>query len=61
MVKFKGEDVLDYGGISREWPFLLSNDMLNPSYGLFEYSARDNYTLQISLRLRRERGAPGLG
>jgi len=23
--------------------------VLNPSYGLFEYSARDNYTLQINL------------
>ena len=23
IVKFEGEDVLDYGGISREWSFLL--------------------------------------
>ncbi|KAG6820709.1 hypothetical protein H0H93_012762 [Arthromyces matolae] len=34
MVSFEGEDGLDYGGVS--------------SYGLFEYSAHDNYTLQIN-------------
>jgi E3 ubiquitin-protein ligase NEDD4 len=49
MVKFEGEDALDYGGVSREWFFLLSHEMFNPSYGLFEYSAHDNYTLQINL------------
>jgi E3 ubiquitin-protein ligase NEDD4 len=48
MVKFEGEDALDYGGVSREWFFLLSHEMFNPSYGLFEYSAHDNYTLQIN-------------
>ncbi|KAI0064968.1 HECT-domain-containing protein [Artomyces pyxidatus] len=48
MVKFEGEDGLDYGGVSREWFFLLSHEMFNPSYGLFEYSAHDNYTLQIN-------------
>lgn len=32
----------------REWFFLLSHEMFNPSYGLFEYSAHDNYTLQIN-------------
>ena len=31
-----------------EWFFLLSKAMFNPSYCLFEYSAFDNYTLQIS-------------
>ncbi|KAH9954579.1 hypothetical protein BC827DRAFT_1379414 [Russula dissimulans] len=44
----RGEDALDYGGVSREWFFLLSHEMFNPSYGLFEYSAHDNYTLQIN-------------
>ncbi|KAJ3753770.1 hypothetical protein F5878DRAFT_629384 [Lentinula raphanica] len=48
MVNFDGEDGLDYGGVSREWFFLLSHEIFNPSYGLFEYSAYDNYTLQIN-------------
>ncbi len=39
-VKFEGEKGLDYGGVSREWFFLLSHEMFNPYYGLFEYSAR---------------------
>src|SRR5260221_14542911 len=33
---------------NREWFFLLSHEIFNPSYGLFEYSAHDNYTLQIN-------------
>lgn len=37
---FKGESGLDYGGVSREWFHLLSHEMFNPYYGLFEYSAR---------------------
>ncbi|KAJ8330447.1 hypothetical protein BDV3_003077 [Batrachochytrium dendrobatidis] len=48
MIKFQGEDGLDYGGLSREFFFLLSHEMFNPFYGLFEYSAHDNYTLQIN-------------
>ena len=66
MIKFEGEDGLDYGGVSRfmfstlcrlvavltdynrEFFFLLSHEIFNPSYGLFEYSTHDNYTLQIS-------------
>ncbi|KAG0308263.1 E3 ubiquitin-protein ligase pub1, partial [Dissophora globulifera] len=48
MIKFEGEDGLDYGGLSREFFFLLSHEMFNPFYGLFEYSAHDNYTLQIN-------------
>ncbi|CAO3590031.1 unnamed protein product [Absidia cylindrospora] len=47
-VKFHGEDGLDYGGLSREYFFLLSHEIFNPIYCLFEYSAHDNYTLQIS-------------
>ena len=38
MIKFKGEDGLDYGGVAREWLYLLSHEMLNPYYGLFQYS-----------------------
>ncbi|XP_074474586.1 E3 ubiquitin-protein ligase NEDD4 isoform X2 [Sebastes fasciatus] len=47
-VEFEGEKGLDYGGIAREWFFLMSREMFNPYYGLFEYSATDNYTLQIN-------------
>ena len=34
-----GEAGLDYGGVAREWFYLLSKEMFNPYYGLFEYSA----------------------
>ena len=34
--------------ISREWFSLLTTDLFNPYHGLFEYSATDNYTLQIN-------------
>jgi len=47
-VKFRGEEGLDYGGIAREWLHLLSREMLNPQYGLFQYSRDDQYTLQIN-------------
>lgn len=38
-VEFEGEVGLDYGGLAREWFYLLSKEMFNPYYGLFEYSA----------------------
>ncbi|KFD73367.1 hypothetical protein M514_04650 [Trichuris suis] len=47
-IEFDGETGLDYGGVAREWFFLLSHEMFSPYYGLFEYSATDNYTLQIN-------------
>ncbi|XP_008195852.1 E3 ubiquitin-protein ligase Nedd-4 isoform X3 [Tribolium castaneum] len=47
-IEFEGEVGLDYGGLAREWFYLLSKEMFNPYYGLFEYSAMDNYTLQIN-------------
>lgn len=47
-IEFVGEKGLDYGGVSREWFYLLSKEMFNPYYGLFQYSAADNYTLQIN-------------
>ncbi|VDO93453.1 unnamed protein product [Heligmosomoides polygyrus] len=47
-IEFFGETGLDYGGVTREWFFLLSHEIFNPYYGLFEYSATDNYTLQIN-------------
>ncbi|KAH0511847.1 E3 ubiquitin-protein ligase SMURF1 [Microtus ochrogaster] len=48
MVKFRGEEGLDYGGVAREWLYLLCHEMLNPYYGLFQYSTDDIYTLQIN-------------
>ena len=39
---------LDYGGPAREFFFLLSRQVFNPYYGLFEYSANDTYTVQVS-------------
>ncbi|CAG9862580.1 unnamed protein product [Phyllotreta striolata] len=47
-IEFEGEVGLDYGGLAREWFYLLSKEMFNPYYGLFEYSAMDNYTLQLN-------------
>lgn len=38
-IEFENEVGLDYGGLAREWFFLLSKEMFNPYYGLFEYSA----------------------
>lgn len=47
-IEFFGEDALDYGGVAREWFFLLSKEMLNPYYGLFEPCGSDQYLLQIN-------------
>ncbi|XP_074598525.1 E3 ubiquitin-protein ligase HECW2-like [Brevipalpus obovatus] len=47
-ISFTGEEGLDYGGPSREFFFLLSRELFNPYYGLFEYSANDTYTVQVS-------------
>uniref|UniRef100_A0A8C5HW90 E3 ubiquitin-protein ligase n=1 Tax=Gouania willdenowi TaxID=441366 RepID=A0A8C5HW90_GOUWI len=45
---YPGEEGLDYGGVAREWFFLLSHEVLNPMYCLFEYAGKDNYCLQIN-------------
>ena len=47
-IVFRGEEGLDYGGVAREWFFLLSHQMLNPMYCLFEYVGDKNYQLQIN-------------
>lgn len=39
---------LSSGCIFREWFFLLSHEVLNPMYCLFEYAGKDNYCLQIN-------------
>lgn len=38
----------EYVSVYREWLYLLSHEMLNPYYGLFQYSRDDIYTLQIN-------------
>lgn len=48
LVKFKGEEGLDYGGVAREWFYLLSREILNPIHGLFQYTSDDIYNLQIN-------------
>ncbi|KAG8832004.1 hypothetical protein FRC17_002223, partial [Serendipita sp. 399] len=47
-VQFEGEIGEDFGGVSREFFFLLSHEMFNPEYCLFELSSHDSYTLQIN-------------
>ena len=49
-IRFDGEEGLDYGGVAREFFFLLSHEMFNPIYCLFEYSSHGKYTLQICPR-----------
>lgn len=48
IITFRGEEGLDYGGVAREWFFLLSHEVLNPMYCLFEYADKNNYSLQIN-------------
>ena len=38
-IDFKGEKAYDYGGVTREWFHLLTKEIFNPAYGLFECSA----------------------
>ncbi len=45
---YAGVFSLDYGGPSREFFCLVSRELFDPYYGLFEYSAADAYTVQIS-------------
>lgn len=47
-ITFANEPGLDYGGVSREFFFLLSHEIFNPLYGLFAYSTHENYTLQVN-------------
>ncbi|XP_028026988.1 E3 ubiquitin-protein ligase SMURF2 [Bombyx mandarina] len=50
LVKFRGEEGLDYGGVAREWLHLLGRELFNPHYGLFQYAnaGEDRYALQIN-------------
>ena len=47
-IEFRGEEGIDYGGVAKEWFFLLSHQMLNPMYCLFEYVDDKNYRIQIN-------------
>ena len=47
-ITYQGEEGLDYGGISREWFFKMSHELLNPMNRLFKYVSNENYTLQIN-------------
>lgn len=42
VVKFANEDGYDAGGVSREWFMLISREIFNPNYGLFEQSSTGN-------------------
>lgn len=68
-LEFEGEKGLDYGGLAREWFFLMSKEMFNPYYGLFEYSATwvslltakpSSYHLAIVCVIVRECDTPNL-
>ncbi|GAA5875464.1 hypothetical protein JCM1840_005978 [Sporobolomyces johnsonii] len=48
MITFKGEEGVDFGGVSREFFFLLSHAIFDPSYCLFELTEKASYTLQVN-------------
>ncbi|GAA5932597.1 uncharacterized protein JCM15063_002150 [Sporobolomyces koalae] len=48
MITFRGEEGVDFGGVSREFFFLLSHAIFDPGYCLFEPTEKGNYTLQIN-------------
>ena len=48
VISFKGEKGIDWGGVTREWFYLLSHSMLDPQYGLFEYANEETNTLEIN-------------
>lgn len=47
-IQFKGEEGLDYGGVAREWFFMVSQEVLNPMYCLFKYVGQNNYQMEIN-------------
>lgn len=48
VVQFAGEGGLDYGGLAREWFYLLSEEIFAPALGMFCYCRSDDYALQIN-------------
>lgn len=53
-LSFEGEEGLDYGGVSREFFYLISREIANPNYGLMQQTA--NYTLQVNPNSRTAMG-----
>ncbi|CAH3188401.1 unnamed protein product [Porites evermanni] len=53
-IVFDSETGLDYGGLQREWFYLLSKEVFNPYYGLFEYSASETQKMLTVLRENKE-------
>ncbi|KAJ3375850.1 hypothetical protein GGF31_003055 [Allomyces arbusculus] len=47
-ITMDGEEGVDVGGVSREYFLLLSQEIFNPDYGLFEYAESDKRTLKIN-------------
>ena len=47
-VSFDGEEGLDYGGVAREWFFLLSHEILNPKLKLFESTESNSLVISPS-------------
>ncbi|GAA5964156.1 hypothetical protein JCM21900_003647 [Sporobolomyces salmonicolor] len=48
MITFKGEEGVDFGGVSRYFFFLLSHAIFVASYCLFELTEKASYTLQVN-------------
>jgi hypothetical protein len=47
-IEFIGEPGLDYGGVSREWYELVTQELFNPALGLFRYSVTNQMCLDIN-------------
>eukprot|EP01134_Creolimax_fragrantissima_P006842 CFRG6842T1 len=52
-VHFHGEGGVDYGGLAREWLFLLSHELFSCRRGFFEFSDDQTYLLQIANNRKR--------
>jgi hypothetical protein len=48
MINFRGEEGLDYGGVSREWFLKLSREIANPNYGLFRFVTEQHTSVDIN-------------
>jgi hypothetical protein len=48
-VEFIGEAGLDAGGLSREWYTLLTDQLLHPNYGLFQYSSCTSKQVRLQI------------
>ncbi|KAF0992084.1 hypothetical protein HZS_1493, partial [Henneguya salminicola] len=48
-IKFNNEEGLDFGGLSREWLYNVSHEILNPNYCLFmSLGSSSNYVFEIN-------------